>query len=118
MKGVPNSIAKINTASHFPAAATAAVVTIAAVADSGTTKTIHCVRRISCSYNAAPTGGRLTVVAGSTTLMDIDITASGPLVIDFDQDNLLTNNTSNEAVVVTLASGAGAVVGKLSVQYQ
>lgn len=113
MRTQPNMLAKLITATHFPAAATAAVVTIAADSEQA-----WCLRRISASYSAAPTAGRLTVVAGSTTLLDIDITAAGPFVLDLDQENVLTNNTKNEAVVVTLASGGGTVVGKLNVQYQ
>lgn len=113
-----NLTSKLITASHFPGAATAAVVTIAAVADLLSTKTVWVIRRITYSYSAAPTGGRLTAVFGSTTLLDIDITAAGPGMFTFNQDNVLTNNTGNEEVVITLASGGGAVVGKLAVQYQ
>ena len=113
MRTQPNMLAKIITSTHFPAAATAAVVTIAADAEQ-----CWCIRRIALSYSAAPTGGRLTVVAGSTTLLDLHITDAGPMVLEFDQESVLNNNTKDEAVVVTLASGAGAVVGKLSVQYQ
>jgi hypothetical protein len=119
MRTQPNLIAKLLTASNFPAANLAAVVTIAAEASN-----VWCIRRITCSYadpaNAAttPTAGRLTVVAGSTTLLDVAITLQGEKDFEFDQDNVLTNNTLNEAVVITLAAPGGAVVGKLAVQYQ
>ena len=68
------------------------------------------------SYDAAPTGGRLTAVYGSTTLLDVNITTGGPGQMQWPSG--LTNNTKNEALVVTLASGAGTVVGKLSVHYK
>lgn len=110
-----NLVAKLVTASHFPAANNAAIVTIAAAADQ-----CWCIRRITFSYSQAQTGGRLTVVAGSTTLLDIDldstVTRNGKL--DYSSDNVLTNNTVNEIVTVTLAAGGASVVGKLTVQYQ
>lgn len=120
MRTQPNKTALIQSATHYPSAATNAVVTLAAAA-----QTIHAIRSIHCSYSAAPTGGRLTVVAGSTTLLDVDITAAGPTVFLFDADCPLyktvigtTYENTGEAVVVTLYSGAGAVVGKLNVRYQ
>lgn len=93
-------------ASHFPAAATAAVVTVAAVANR---KHVAC--RVIWSYSAAPTGGKLTITGNGITL-EFDITASGPGSLP-----LTYVCTENTALVVTLASGAGAVVGKLNVEY-
>lgn len=97
----------ILSAIHVPAAATAAVITLAAVAGKK-----HWLHSIQWSYSADPTGGRLTVVTGVTTRFDVDITTGGPggfsLEIVADE---------NEAMVITLASGAGAVVGKINAQY-
>lgn len=93
---------------HVPAAATAAVVTLAAA-----TGKRHHVTAIVWSYSAAPTGGRLTVAFGATTVLDITITAAGPGSLSFPSP--LRNPDANEAVTVTLASGAGAVEGKVTV---
>lgn len=120
MRTQPNTVAVIKSATHYPPAATNAVVTLTAVPQN-----IYVIRSIHCSYSAAPTGGRLTVVAGSTTLFDVDITAAGPTTFLFDADCPLYQNVigstyenTGEDVVVTLYSGAGAVVGKLNVRYQ
>jgi len=96
------------THGHHPAANTAAVVTVAAVEEE-----IHVVVYILLSYNAAPTNGRLTVVSGSTTLLDQDITSEGlaPLPIEAG----IHNGTKNEAMVVTLAAGGSGVIGNLEV---
>lgn len=93
---------------HVPAAATPAVVTLAAVAEKR-----HHITSIAYSYSAAPTGGRLTVACGATTVLDLAITAAGPGQLTFPSP--LRNSDANEAVTVTLASGAGAVEGKLTV---
>ena len=90
-----------------PAAATAAVVTIAAPGAGYRTV----IKQIEWSYNAAPTGGNLTITSGGTPIMNFDITAAGPAALVAD----IPANNANEAMVVTLASGAGAVVGKLTV---
>lgn len=92
-----------------PAAATAAVYTIAAVVGHK-----NSIRRIFYSYTAAPTGGRLLVESPSgTTIFDMDITAAGPGNVDFGKNPLMGG--TNNALIVTLASGAGAVAGKLVV---
>ena len=98
----------ISADSNYPAAATAAVITKAAVA--GRRWLIH---NIQWSYSAAPTGGKLTITDGGTTIFDIDITAAGPGSVD-----LTLKGSLNSAVVITLASGAGAVVGKLQAQVE
>lgn len=87
-------------------AATAAVVTILAEATGR-----HVLCRIVWSYSAAPTGGKLTITGEGTTL-EFDITASGPGSLP-----LTYVGVKNTNVVVTLASGGGAVVGKVNVEY-
>lgn len=69
------------------------------------------IKNIEWSYSAAPTGGRLLVLSGGATIMDFDIIAGGPgsLVAD------IPANLANETMTVTLAAGAGAVIGKLTV---
>lgn len=90
---------------NFPAANTAATITKAAVSDRR-----HAVHGILFSYSAAPTGGRLTVTDGGTTVLDIDITAAGAQVIPLDHQAAFEVNS---AVVFTLAAGGIGVTGKL-----
>lgn len=61
------------------------------------------------SYSAAPTGGRLTVKDGATTLFDVDITAAGPGPLP-----LVYTGSVNTALTVTLAAGGSGVIGKLN----
>lgn len=60
------------------------------------------------SYSGTPTGGRITVVVGSTTVMDFDITAGGPGFMPLP----IMHGDANEAVVVTIYAGGSGVVGK------
>jgi hypothetical protein len=72
----------------------------------------HYVAEVLWSYNAAPTGGRLTIsgLQGGEVL-DIDITASGPGPLLLPP----LAGAAGTSVVITLAGGGGAVVGKLTV---
>lgn len=84
---------------HEPAANTAAIVTVAAVADSAIV-----LDTIEWSYSGDPTNGALTVEDGAgTTVKKIDITKGGPGQLVFPNGLQFTENT---AVVVTLAAGA------------
>jgi hypothetical protein len=95
---------------HAPAAATAAVITYAAE-----TGRQHVIGGIWYSYSAAPTGGRLTIEDGAgTVVFDLTITAAGPGSVSFDAPLC---GSPGVALVITLASGAGAVVGKLNAQH-
>jgi hypothetical protein len=88
-------------------AATAAVATKAADA-----KQFWCVDWVTWSYSAAPTGGKITIAINGVTVWEQDITAAGPGQFDFSKAPLYTG-TLNQALTITLASGAGAVVGKV-----
>jgi len=110
MRSPPNIEALQKNSLHVPSAATAAIVTLAAVAGE-----IHVIDQITWSYSAAPTGGRLTVAINSVTVLDIDITSAGPGSIQFTRG---LHGIDNQAVVVTLASGAGSVAGKVNVQHR
>lgn len=92
------------------AANTAVVITYAAVPGFA-----HALHSIIASYSAAPTGGKVTIEDGAgTTVFEADITAAGPTTIPFPVGLMGTKNT---ALVITLAAGAGAVVGKLNCQH-
>lgn len=98
------NIGSVSNLSHFPAAATAAVITVAAVTDRR-----HIVHAILASYSATPTGGRLTVKSASTVLVDLDLAIAelveinNPIVAEY-----------GEELEIRLYSGAGTVVGKLN----
>lgn len=94
---------------NVPSAATAAVLSYSASAG-----VAHGVFDITWSYSAAPTGGRLTMADGSDTILDIDITSAGPGQVRFDKGR---RGHSGRAMTITLASGAGAVVGKLNASH-
>jgi len=94
---------------HVPASNTAAVITIPAVA-----KTRIIIEDIFSSYSLNPSGGRLQMTDGGTTVLDIDITETGirhlisqPLRAEI-----------NSEVVVTLAAGGVSAVGKLNVYWR
>lgn len=93
---------------HVTAAAnTAVVATFAAVAAQ-----THRLTVLVVSYSAAPTGGRITVADGGTTVLDVDLTAAGPLVVPLPAGGI--EGSVNTAMTVTLAAGGAAVVGKVN----
>ena len=93
---VPHSTSDV----HEPAAATAAVLTYAAVAG-----VAHVLSGIAWSYDNDPTGGSLKVENGAgTTVFSVSITKGGPGFIPF---NPPLRSSINTALVITLASGGG-----------
>lgn len=97
---------EVQAKQHYPAANTAAVITLTAVENRR-----HTVHFVQWSYTAAPTGGRLTIDVGGVTKFDVDITAAGP-----GGFNLYIVAGVNQEVVITLAAPGGVVVGKLNAQ--
>lgn len=96
---------------HAPSQATAAVVTYAA----GAAGVAHVLGSISYSYSATPTGGNLKVEDGSgVVVFNVDVPAAGVGQITFRPPLRGTNAT---AMIVTLASGAGSVVGKVNCRH-
>lgn len=95
------------THKHKPAANTAATFTVDAVP--GVKKVLE---HVSWSYTAAPTGGNLKIESPSGTVIhEQDITAAGPDSLNFANG---LPGASGAAIVVTLAAGAGAVVGSVN----
>jgi len=86
---------------------TAVVVTIAAVAGQSVRLTA-----LSVSYNSAPTAGALTVVVNAVTIMQLDITATGPTVIPLPDGGL--ECAAGFSCVITLAAAGAAVTGKVN----
>lgn len=92
-------------ADHQPASNTAAVATIAARTN-GRTKGVVC----HWSYDAAPTGGKLTIKSGTTTISEVDITAAGPGFLPLDG----FVSTRGELLSATLAAGGSGISGKVA----
>ncbi len=94
---------------NAPAANTAAVVTYAA-----DTNQRHVITGIAWSYSAAPTGGNIKVEdGGGNVVFQLDIPTAGWDSIVFPIPKRGVN--INTAMIVTLAAGGAAVVGKVSV---
>jgi hypothetical protein len=54
----------------------------------------------------------LTISVAAVVVFDIDITGAGPGAV-----SPAIASVANQEIVITLASGAGAVVGKVNAQY-
>ena len=97
-----------------PATALAgAAVTVTLSAAAGV---YHQVHNVTWSYSAMPTGGRITLVDGGTTIVDLDL-------VQDPFDSLPTSMLPilsllpNTDMVITLAAGGLGVTGKLVVDY-
>lgn len=102
---VPCAAADVNE----PAVNTAAVVNYGA-AGAGVS---HVITGVAWSYNAAPTGGRITIEDGAGVIVfRQDITAAGPGSILFPMPK---RGAANTAMIVTLTAAGAAVTGKVSV---
>ena len=91
---------------HAPAANTAAVVTLSAVAGRR-----HVIAGLYFGYDSAPTGGALTITDDGNTVFQVPITSEGLGFLPFDPP---VQGTAGKAVVVTLAAGDSGVSGKLN----
>jgi len=103
----PHQRYTIKYAQHSPGVNIAAVGTIAAEADE-----TWCAEEVIVSYDAAPTGGRLTVVVGSTTLLDVDINQAGAQRFRLHGIHHVDGNgkmVQNEALVATAAAGGDTI---------
>ena len=93
---------------HFPAADTAAIVTIAALAGK-----VHVIDVIHWSFDADPAAAKsLTVVIGGTTVFHVEIIKGGPGFLPFPGG---LYGDANEAAVVTLAADNAGAKGKVNV---
>jgi hypothetical protein len=74
---------------------------------------------VAWSYSGDPTGGKLTIALGGTTIFEVDITSGGPGLLNFDKNSLYDRNqTKNQTLTITLAAGGGSVVGKLQARFR
>lgn len=91
----------------------AGVITIAA--DAAARFVLH---YLNVSYSAVPTGGRITVTDGGTTIVDLDITVAGPVVVSLGGAGGAQGAGKNRALVATIAAGGAAIVGKIALGYE
>lgn len=98
---------KLKTSNHGTAAAnTAVAITVTALPDQQ-----HVLAGVVWSYSAAPTGGKLTVADGASTVLEVDIIAGGPGSLVLPP----LGGSTNTNLVVTLAAGGAGIIGKLTV---
>lgn len=98
---------------NLPAANTAAVITLAAI-----TGQRQVINLVAWSYSGTPTGGNLKIEDDTTSVLDLDITASGPGSIIFgaaNEDGGLASSLDKK-LVITLAAGGTGITGKVHVQ--
>jgi hypothetical protein len=91
-----------------PAANTAAVVTYPPLGPGN----YHVIQQIVASYNGTPSGGNLTITDGVITLPVVDLTQSGPFVLNWQTPERFTPGLP---LTLTLAAGGVGVAGKLNV---
>ena len=99
-----------------PVSATAAANTAVVVTVNGVVFQTLRLMSLSGSYNAAPTGGVLTVVVNGVTLIQADITAAGLFTIPLPDGGLVCQSGQN--IVITLSAAGAAVTGRLNVSTQ
>lgn len=100
--------------SHYPAANTAAIVGDDGAGRAALTDPDPEIAAIHWSYDAAPTGGRLSITIDTVVVYDVDITAAGPGAVSFGDGELKLPAVSTD-LDITLAAGGAAVTGKLNV---
>lgn len=71
----------------------------------------HVLGGVAWSYDADPTGGRLTVTNDRNIVFDVNITSKGPGFFTFPRPK---KGTANKALVITLATGGVGVTGKVN----
>jgi hypothetical protein len=111
MRTIPDTIAVTTAAVHTDVAGEKAEVVLTADTDH-----IHVIDEIICSYDLAGIGN-LKVIAGSTTILDVDIPGAGPNQFSFSNRGGLHNNTKNETVTITVL-GVASNVPTLNVYYR
>lgn len=96
-----------NPVSATAAANTAVTITIPLVAGLAIRLT-----SLSWSYSAAPTAGVLTVVVNAVTILQLDIAAAGPGIVELPAGGLECQLA--QACVITLTAAGAAVTGRLN----
>jgi len=74
------------------------------------------VGQIEYSYSAAPTGGGITITDGGATVYQLDANSSTGAAQQVQYLQPRVARAKGNTIVITLASGGGAIVGKLNVE--
>lgn len=64
------------------------------------------------SYSGTPTGGKVTIKRGTTTIDEVDVTASGPGYLPLNG----LETAYNEALAATIAAGGSGIIGKVCIR--
>lgn len=113
LAGNTSGTAPVNLVPASPVSATAAVNTAVVVTVPGTAGVSNRICALSVSYNAAPTGGLVTVVVNGVTILQLDITAAGATVVPLPDGGIECQ--AGQSAVVTLAAAGAAVAGRVNV---
>lgn len=111
--GGTNGTVPVTPTASTPVSATAAANTAVTVTLPGVAGQAVRITSLSVSYNAAPTGGLLTIVVNAVTILQLDITAAGPVAIPLPTGGLECQ--SGQSAVITLAAAGAAVTGRVNV---
>jgi len=71
----------------------------------------HVVSGFAWSYDADPTGGRITITSGGVALFDMDVTTGGAGKIEFPRGKV---GGAGLDYVLTIYAGGAGIVGKLN----
>ncbi len=110
--GVPVQPAPVFETAATPVSATAAANTAVVITINGVAGQSIRLQHLSFSYNAAPTGGAISVVVNAVTIFQLDDAALTDVTIPLPPGGLLCQAGQN--AVITLAAAGAAVVGKLN----
>jgi hypothetical protein len=103
----------VNPVPSNPVSAAAAVNTAVVVTINGVAGQSARITSLSVSYNAAPTGGLVTVVVNAVTILQLDIAAAGGTEVPLPAGGLECQAGQN--AVITLAAAGAAVQGRVNV---
>jgi hypothetical protein len=100
----PSTLTGATPIAATAAANTAVVVTLAALPGVS-----YRLDALSVGYAVAVAGGQVTVTFGGVTVLQLPITAIGPVTIPLPDGGLQT--AVNQAIVITLAAGGATSIG-------
>ena len=110
--GNPTGTPQVAELAATPVSATAAVNTAVVITIAGVAGQSVRIEALSGDYNAAPTGGLLTIVVNAVTIWQADILSSGLFTVPLPPGGLLCQAGQN--AVLTLAAAGAAVTGRLN----
>lgn len=112
-ESVPASSANASQATTSNATAALTLAGTTGQTGAGTTPGAVVLAAVFWSYAAAPTGGRLTILDGANSVLDLDITGAGYNSVHFSPPLC---GSPNQNLVITLYPGGSGVTGKVAAQ--